>query len=140
MDSGLAGLVVAETVLSHSDGAQGILWVRGYTLAELVAGFGYEGAVGLLWEAFAAEAGFPERPERESIRARLAAAREAAFAALGDWLDRGAGRPVVEGVRIASPACPMRLSRRRSSPRFRWRSAPCCAAAGARRRWRPTRR
>ena len=35
MDSGLAGLVAAETVLSHSDGARGILWVRGHTLPDL---------------------------------------------------------------------------------------------------------
>ena len=47
MDSGLAGLVAAETVLSHSDGANGILWVRGQTLAELVTGFGYDGGAGL---------------------------------------------------------------------------------------------
>ena len=32
MDSGLAGVVVAETVLSRSNGEQGILWVRGYML------------------------------------------------------------------------------------------------------------
>src|SRR5258708_1808092 len=55
MDSGLAGLVAAETVLSHSDGARGILWVRGHTLADLAANFGYDGAVGLLWEGFAGE-------------------------------------------------------------------------------------
>src|SRR5439155_1660472 len=55
MDSGLAGLIAAETVLSHSDGARGILWVRGHTLPELVADFGYEGAVGLLWEGFAGD-------------------------------------------------------------------------------------
>ena len=36
-DSGLAGIVAAETVLSHSDGAGGILWVRGHTIDELVA-------------------------------------------------------------------------------------------------------
>ena len=101
MDSGLEGLVAAETVLSHSDGAQGILWVRGYTLTELVARFGYEGAVALLWEAFAAEAGFTDRLERDAIRARLGAARQAAFAALERWLERAASRPVVEGVRIA---------------------------------------
>ena len=40
MDSGLAGVVVTETVLSHSDGARGILWVRGHTLPELAADFG----------------------------------------------------------------------------------------------------
>jgi len=51
MDSGLAGLVAAETLLSHSDGARGILWVRGHTLPDLAANFGYDGAVGLLWKA-----------------------------------------------------------------------------------------
>ena len=87
MDSGLEGLIAAETVLSHSDGAKGILWVRGYTLAELVAGFGYEGAVALLWEGFAGDG-----LDREAIRAQLGAARVAAFAGLPDWLDRSAGR------------------------------------------------
>ena len=42
-------------MLSHSDGARGILWVRGHTLPELVARFGYDGAVGLLWEGFAGD-------------------------------------------------------------------------------------
>jgi citrate synthase len=83
VDSGLAGLVAAETVLSHSDGARGILWVRGHTIADLAAHFGYDGAVGLLWEGFAGEA-----PSRETMHARLAAGREKAFARLGDWLDR----------------------------------------------------
>src|SRR5580698_851051 len=96
MDSGLEGLIAAETVLSHSNGAQGILWVRGYTLTELVAGFGYEGAVGLLWEGFAGDG-----LDREAIRARLGAGRETAFAGLGRWLDRAGERPIVEGVRRA---------------------------------------
>src|SRR5438034_221988 len=101
MDSGLAGLVAAETVLSHSDGARGILWVRGHTLPELVAGFGYEGAVGLLWEGFAGNG-----LDRRAVRARLGAAREAAFARLGEWLDRAQGRPPVEGVRLALASLP----------------------------------
>ena len=96
MDSGLAGLIAAETVLSHSDGAQGILWVRGHTLTEMVAGFGYEGAVGLLWEGFAGGG-----LEREAIRVRLGAARQAAFAKRGEWLDRAAPHTIVEGVRLA---------------------------------------
>jgi citrate synthase len=96
MDSGLAGLIAAETVLSHSDGAQGILWVRGHTLAELVADFGYEGAVGLLWEGFAGDG-----LNRATIQARLGAARVAAFAALGEWLDRVGSRSAVEGARLA---------------------------------------
>ncbi len=101
MDSGLAGLIAAETVLSHSDGARGILWVRGHTLAELVADFGYEGAVGLLWEGFAGDG-----LSREAMRARLGAARELAFARLGDWLDAARARPLVEGVRLALAILP----------------------------------
>jgi citrate synthase len=70
MDSGLAGVVVAETVLSHSDGARGIMWVRGHTLPELAANFGYDGAVGLLWEGFAGD-----RLTRERMRSSLGRAR-----------------------------------------------------------------
>src|SRR5260221_5964496 len=99
MDSGLAGLIAAETVLSHSDGARGILWVRGHTLAELVADFGYEGAVGLLWEGFAGDG-----LRRAAMRTRLGAGRELAFARLGDWLDPARVRPLVEGVRLALAA------------------------------------
>src|SRR5438132_13119063 len=101
MDSGLAGLVAAETVLSHSDGARGILWVRGHTLTDLAANFGYDGAVGLLWEGFAGEG-----LDRATMRAQLAAGRERAFAHLGDWLDRAETRPLVEGVRLALAALP----------------------------------
>ena len=101
MDSGLAGLIAAETVLSHSDGARGILWVRGHTLAELVADFGYEGAVGLLWEGFAGD-----RLSRDEMRARLGAGRAQAFARLGDWLGPARTRPLVEGVRLALATLP----------------------------------
>ena len=101
VDSGLAGLVAAETVLSYSDGARGILWVRGHTLADLAANLGYDGAVGLLWEGFAGEG-----LSREIMRARLAEGRAKAFARLGEWLDRGAGRPPVEAVRLALASLP----------------------------------
>jgi citrate synthase len=101
MDSGLAGLVAAETVLSHSDGARGILWVRGHTLADLAANFGYDGAVGLLWEGFAGEG-----LTRDIMRARLGAGRERAFARLDDWLGQGEQRPPVEGVRLALAVLP----------------------------------
>ena len=101
VDSGLAGLVAAETVLSYSDGARGILWVRGHTLADLAANFGYDGAVGLLWEDFAGEG-----LSREIMRARLAEGRQKAFARLGEWLDRAAGRPPVEAVRLALASLP----------------------------------
>src|SRR3954470_15386213 len=96
MDSGLAGLIAAETVLSHSDGARGILWVRGHTLPELVAEFGYDGAVGLLWEGFAGTG-----LTREAMRAQLGAGRQLAFGRLGDWLELARSRPLIEGVRLA---------------------------------------
>ena len=101
LDSGLEGLVAAETVLSHSDGARGILWVRGYTLPELVATFGYDGAVGVLWEGFAGNG-----LSREAMRARLGAGRERAFARLGDWIGQAERRPFVEGVRLALASLP----------------------------------
>jgi citrate synthase len=101
MDSGLDGVVAAETVLSHADGARGILWVRGHTLAELVADYHYDGAVALLWDGFAGDG-----LTGEAIRARLGAGREAAFARLGDWLDAAAERPLIEGPRLALAALP----------------------------------
>jgi citrate synthase len=83
MGSGLEGVIAAETVLSHCDGGgRGILWVRGPALPELVADHGYEGAVALLWEGFAGS-----NLAREAIRAELGAARQAAFARFGGWID-----------------------------------------------------
>jgi citrate synthase len=96
MDSGLEGVVAAETVLSHSDGARGILWVRGHTLDELVADYGFEGAVALLWDGFDGDG-----LTGSAIRATLGEARDAAFARIGEWLGAAARRPLSEGVRVA---------------------------------------
>jgi citrate synthase len=101
MDSGLAGLVLAETVLSHSDGAAGILWVRGHTLKELCADFGYEGAVGVLWEGFAGDG-----LTRDAIRAQLGAGRVAAFDRIGEWLGEAETRPLIAGIKLALAALP----------------------------------
>jgi citrate synthase len=62
----------------------------------LVADFGYEGAVGLLWEGFAGNG-----LSREEMRRRLGTGRAAAFARLNEWLDQAKPRPFVEGVRLA---------------------------------------
>src|SRR5439155_7449592 len=75
--------------------------VRGHTLADLAANFGYEGAVGLLWEGFAGTG-----LDRAPMRRRLGEGRERAFARLADWLDRAETRPPVEGVRLALAALP----------------------------------
>jgi len=105
MDSGLAGVVVAETVLSRGDGEQGILWVRGHTLPQLVADFGYEGTVALLWEGFAGGG-----LTRAGLQAELGAAREVAFARRGEWLEPAAHRPLAEGLRIALAVLPVAVA------------------------------
>lgn len=92
--TGLDGIVVAETVLSHVDGECGVLWVRGHTLAELVAEHGFEGAVAILWDGFAGDA-----LDRPRIVAELGRARVAAFARLEEWLSGPAQLPYVEGLR-----------------------------------------
>ncbi len=94
MQSGLEGVVAAETVLSHTDRERGMLWVRGVALPELVAGYGYEGTVALLWDGFAGEG-----LTRGSLQPALGAARVAAFAGLGACLGDAARRPLAEGVR-----------------------------------------
>lgn len=96
MDSGLEGVIVAETVLSESDGERGVLWLRGHPLDEVVAQFGYEGTVALLWEGFAG-AGL----SRAIIRAELGKGRQAAFARLGAWLEAAKPLPLLGGVRLS---------------------------------------
>ena len=124
MDSGLEGVVAAETELSHSDGSRGILWVRGHTLAELVTDYGYQGAVALLWEGFCGDG-----LSRSGIRDRLGAGREAAFAWIGEWLGPAACRPLAEGVLLALAHLSEDSTPAGQSPRHcRSRSPPWCAA------------
>lgn len=94
VDSGLAGVVAADTVLSHTDRERGMIWVRGVAIPDLVAR-GYEGTVALLWEGFAGDG-----LTRAGIQAELGAARVAAFAALGSWINAAATRSLAEGVRL----------------------------------------
>ena len=53
MADGLDGIVAADTVLSHTDPAKAMVWVRGHDLPSLVANHGFEGTVALLWDGFA---------------------------------------------------------------------------------------
>jgi citrate synthase len=101
MNSGLEGVVAAETVLTHVDGSQGIWWLRGHRLPEVIARYGYEGAAALLWDGFAGSG-----LSRESMSAAFAAERQRAFAALATWLPVAQGRPLVEALRIAIAALP----------------------------------
>ena len=81
VDSGLDGVIVADTVMSEVDGEDGRLVVRGHALEELVATRGFEGVAALLWEGYA-EGGGDEAAVRDGpgggARARLRPGAEAA--------------------------------------------------------------
>ena len=51
VNSGLDGVIVADTVMSEVDGEAGRLIVRGHAVEDLVAARGFEGVAALLWEA-----------------------------------------------------------------------------------------
>ena len=101
MTSGLDGVVAAETILSHTDRTNGMVWVRGHDLPTLAAQYGFEGTVALLWEGFAGE-----NLTRSGLTAALGAARDSAYAIVPAWLPQTAGRSLFEGVRIAIAAMP----------------------------------
>ena len=100
-NSGLEGVVAADTVLSHTDGNSGTIWVRGHTIDDLVAHHGYEGTVAIIWEGFAGE-----NLTRARIQSEFGASRVRAFAQMDDWIGAAAKRPLLEGVRIALAALP----------------------------------
>jgi len=96
MSGGLEGVVAAETVLSHTDSARGMVWVRGHDLPELVARHGFEGTIALLWDGFAGDG-----LTRDGLTSAFGAARVTAFAKLDAWRDLARGRSLFEGVRLA---------------------------------------
>jgi len=99
MQSGLEGVVAAETVLSHTDSASGMVWVRGHALPALVADHGFEGTVALLWDGFAGSG-----LTRAGMKQALGAGRLAAAGSLGGWLPVARGRTLFEGMRLALAA------------------------------------
>jgi citrate synthase len=95
MQPGLEGVVAAESVLSIADPRRGMLWLRSVPVPQLVADYGYEGTIALLWEGFAGDG-----LTGAGLRSTLGNARLAAFAALPAWLDNAARRPMAEAVRL----------------------------------------
>jgi citrate synthase len=67
---GLAGVVAADTALSHVDGEKGELIYRGYHIADLGEHISFEEAVYLLWNG-----NLPNQAQLASFRAALAAKR-----------------------------------------------------------------
>jgi citrate synthase len=101
MSGGLEGVVAAETVLSHTDAARGMVWVRGHDLPDLVANHGFEGTIALLWDGFAAD-----DLSRAGLTEAFGAARVAAFSGLDAWLPGASGRSLFEGMRLGLASLP----------------------------------
>jgi len=99
VDSGLDGVVVADTVMSEVDGEAGRLTVRGHAIEELVATRGFEGVAALLWQGYAptAEGG---DGDAAAVRDGLAAARVLAFAEVPRLVAATRGLNPVEALRV----------------------------------------
>src|SRR5690349_16683530 len=74
VDSGLEGVVVAESALSRVDGEAGRLIVSGYDIAELAERASFEQTCALLWEGET-----PAPAAHARMQDRLGAARARAF-------------------------------------------------------------
>src|SRR5262245_60932725 len=71
VNTGLEGVVAAETRLSHVDGERGELVIAGFPVGELAAHATFEQTTWLLWHGE-----LPTAPELEAFRAELAGQRE----------------------------------------------------------------
>src|SRR5258708_13044538 len=105
VDSGLDGVIVADTVMSEVDGEEGRLTVRGHAVEELVATRGFEGVAALLWEGYAAKDQGGGGDEA-AVRRGLAAARIRAFADVPKLLAATRGLNPLEPLRAATPILP----------------------------------
>src|SRR6516164_1609313 len=135
MSDGLAEVIAAQTVLSHADGEKGKIWVRGHRIGELVARYGCEGTIALLWESFAGD-----DLTRAGVLAQLGLARKLAFSRLDDWLPAAKRRPLIEGVRMALAALPRTATLRPLPQPCRSPWLPFCACGKALHRLRRTTR
>ncbi len=72
--SGLEGVEVARTALSHVDGGRGRLIIAGHDVEDLAARACFEDVCGLLWEGH-----LPDPGVREHLRSSLGRARVRAF-------------------------------------------------------------
>jgi citrate synthase len=101
MSGGLEGVIAAETVLSHTDAARGMVWVRGHDVPDLVTNYGFEGTIALLWDGFAGEG-----LSRSGLTEAFGAARVTAFAGLEAWLPGTRGKTLFEGMRQGLASLP----------------------------------
>ena len=95
VNSGLDGIVVADTVMSEVDGEAGRLTVRGHEVEELAATRGFEGVAALLWDGYAEGGG-----DEAAVRDAFAAARVKAFGDVPRLLAATRGLNPVEALRV----------------------------------------
>lgn len=93
-NTGLDGIVAAETMLSQVDGRAGRLIVRGRDIEEIAGTHDFADMAALLWDGLTPEALSPGEIRRELGRARQAAAH-----LLPNLLPAAAGLPPIEGLR-----------------------------------------
>ena len=96
MQSGLDGVVAAETILSHTDRQAAMVWVRGHALPDLVANHGFEGTIALLWDGFAGD-----NLTRAGMTEAFGTARQRAFDGSAAWLAGAPGATLFEAMRVA---------------------------------------
>jgi citrate synthase len=128
--SGLEGVVFADTAMSHVDGEQGRLVVRGHDVEALARRASFEDAALLLLSG-----ALPREPARAAFAAALGAARGEAFAEvgrLGDALERPDG---MDALRAATAHLSARAPEEAIADTARLAGATAVfAAAWARRR------
>jgi citrate synthase len=95
VNSGLDGMVVADTLMSEVDGEAGRLIVRGHAIEDLASRTGFEGVAALLWTDFAQGGG-----DEGAVRQGLATARVRAFAEVPKLIAAAKGLTPVEGLRV----------------------------------------
>src|SRR5689334_17305505 len=91
---GLDGVPAAETVLSHVNGERGELIIAGDYVADLAAKSSFEAVTARLWSAATGRS-----LNEAQVRASLGAARERAFARLGELMPATRGLSIVDGFR-----------------------------------------
>ena len=101
VNSGLDGVVVADTAMSEVDGEAGRLIVRGAAVEDLVATRGFEGVAALLWDGQAEGGG-----DEPAVRCGLGAARRLAFGRVPQLLAATTGLTPVEALRVGLAMLP----------------------------------
>ncbi|MCG8691059.1 MAG: citrate synthase/methylcitrate synthase [Minwuiales bacterium] len=95
MSDGLDGVVAAETVLSHVDGAGGRLILRGSDLEAVAGRQSLEATAAMLWRGLT-----DSLPDEAGMRAALGAARVDAFRAMPALLPLTRDLTLLEGLRL----------------------------------------